>query len=250
MLSRLLHEAGAGRLPIALGRTRADVDDDGDLLSAWWLVPGAVVELQALPGAGALSVAFAIALRARTRAIAAGRSGWLCALDPAGTLSAPALLHLGVPLPELVVVRPPRDRLWACATRACRGGVAAVVVDAAYIDDLSRLSVPLRRLTLAAEERGTAVLLVTSSRARRDGPLPCAARALVDTAPPGTLLAHGSAASPPDVPFRPTFTTSTWTTGPSFVLRPVRHRHGLPPRVTCTPSSSVIDALVAGQECH
>jgi hypothetical protein len=236
LLSRLKDEAGAG-LPIALGRPRVDVDDGGDPLSAWWLIPGGVVELSALPGAGALSVAFAIALRARTRAVAAGRSGWLCALDPAGTLSAPALLHLGVPLPELIVVRPPRERLLPCATRACRGGVAAVVVDAGGVDDLSRLAVPLRRLTLAAEEQGTAVLLVTSARARRDGPLPCAARALVDTAPPETSTMA-------------TTSTTTSSTSSTFVLRPVRHRHGLPPRVTCAPSSSVIDALVAEQACH
>jgi hypothetical protein len=228
LLRRLEDEAGT-RLPLALGRPRVDEGDGVDPLSTWWLVPGAVVELSALPGAGALSVAFAIALRARARAVAAGRSGWLCALDPAGTLSAPALLHLGVPLHELIVVRPPHERLLPCATRACRGGVAAVVVDAAGVDDLSRLAVPLRRLTLAAEEQGAAVLLVTSARARRDGPLPCAARALVDTAPPASASA------------------STSSTGPAFVLRPVRHRHGLPPRVTCAPSSSVIDALVAEQ---
>jgi hypothetical protein len=224
LLRRLEEQAGT-RLPLALGRPRADSDGGDDPLSTWWLVPGAIVELSALPGAGALSVAFAVALRARARAIAAGRPGWLCALDPSGTLSAPALLHLGVPLHELLVVRPPHERLLPCATRACRGGVAAVVVDASGVDDLSRLSVPLRRLTLAAEERSTAVLLVTSARARRDGPLPCAARALVDTGVPGS-----SSSSPS-----------------SFVLRPVRHRHGLPPRVICAPSSSVIAALVAEQ---
>jgi hypothetical protein len=226
VLRRLQAEARSHRLPLALGRPRVEADQarEDDPLSAWWFIPGAIVELSALPGAGALSVAFALALRARIRALAAGRSGWLCALDPAATLAAPALLHLGIPLDETLVVRPPFERVLACATRACRGGVAAVVIDAAAIDDLSRWSVPLRRLTLAAEEQETTVLLVTSTRARRDGPLPCAARALVDSAP----SPHSSA----------------------VVLRPVRHRHGLPPRVTCTPSSSVIDVLVAEQGLH
>jgi hypothetical protein len=229
LLRRLQSEAG-GSLPIALGRSRVDVEVDGDPLAASWLIPGAVVELSALPGVGALSVAFALALRARARALSAGRSGWLCALDPAGTLAAPALLHLGVPLDALLVVRPPAERLLACAARACRAGVAAVVVDAGAVDDLSRMSVPLRRLTLAAEEQGTAAILVTSVRARREGPLPCAARALVDVASPATP------------------TSSAWSSSSSVVLRPVRHRQGLPPRVICTPSSSVIDRLVAAQE--
>ncbi|MBM4279864.1 MAG: hypothetical protein FJ137_03655 [Deltaproteobacteria bacterium] len=237
LLRRLQSDAGAGRLPLALGRAREESAAGDDPLSAWWSIPGAVVELSALPGAGALSVAFALALRARAQAVAARRPGWLCALDPAGTLSAPALLHLGVPLDELLVIRPPPDRALACATRACRSGVAAVVVDVAAVDDLSRWSVPLRRLTLAAEEQGAAVLLVTSARARREGPLPCAARALVDVAPPG---AGGVAGARPPAP----------GASAALVLRPVRHRHGLPPRVLCTPSSSVIAALVAEQVRH
>jgi hypothetical protein len=242
LLRRLRDEAGA-RLPLALGRPHTDVDDGGDPLATWWLLPGAIVELSALPGAGALSVAFALAVRAREKAKAAGRSGWLCALDPSGTLSAPALLHLGVPLDELLVVRPPHDRLLPCATRACRSGMAAVVIDATAMGDLSRWSVSLRRLTLGAEQHGAAVLLVTSARARREGPLPCAARAEVDVAPPSST--SSSSSSSPLGSATPEVTRAA-----TLVLRPVRHRHGLPPRVICTPSRSVIDTLLAEQDLH
>ena len=91
LLRRLEAQAG-GRLPLSLAEGAAEIDPSkrlDDPLGTFWLLPGAVVELSALPGAGALSVAFSLALRARTRALAAGRPGWLCALDPAGTLSAP-----------------------------------------------------------------------------------------------------------------------------------------------------------------
>ena len=195
-------------------------------------MPGGVVELSALPGAGAWSVAFVLAAVARRQAVAVNGPRWLGALDPWGTLSAAALAHLLRPaagdpadddvLAETLVVRPKdEDALLRTATRMARSrACAAVVVDAAGFDDLSGLVLGLRRLTLAAEESGTAILLVTSARARRQQTLPVAARALVDVDREGT------------------------------VLRGVRHRHGMPPRIvvpTARLQRSVTADLLAEQ---
>ena len=176
-----------------------------------------------MPGAGAWTVAFVLAAAARRQAIARNGPRWLGALDPWGTLSAAALAHVlrdDDALAETLVVRPRDDEgLLRTATRMTRSrACAAVVVDAAGYDDVSGLVLGLRRLTLAAEDSGCAVLLVTSAKAHRGQALPVAARALLDAAADGT------------------------------VLRAVRHRHGLPPRLlvpTARLQRSVTDDLVA-----
>lgn len=214
------------RLPITLGRqARNDDDDNDDALAHHWLVPGGVVELSALPGAGAWTVAFILAAAARRRAMAVNGPRWLGALDPWGTLSAVALAHVlrdDDAMAETLVVRPrDEDSLMRTAARMTRSrACAAIVVDAAGFDDVSGLVLGMRRLTLAAEESGSAVLLVTSAKAVRRQPLPVAARALIDAAPDGT------------------------------VLRGIRHRHGMPPRLLVPKARlqrSVIDDLLAAQ---
>jgi hypothetical protein len=221
-----LQEHAERRLPIALGKQANDdaADAADDALAHHWLVPGGVVELSALPGAGAWSVAFTLAAAARRRSRLLRGPRWLGALDPSGTLSAAALAHLlrdDEALQETLVVRPrDEDGLLRTATRMARSrACAAVVIDAAGLRDVGGLVLGLRRLTLAAEDTGCAVLLVTSAKAHRPQPLPVAARALVDVEPHvGT------------------------------VLRALRHRHGLPPRMVVPAhrlQRSVTDDLCA-----
>lgn len=239
-------EAQSGRrLPLALGRAGNDDDDHHDsavtdALQRHWLVPGGVVELSTLPGAMALSVAFALATAARDQALAAGRPRWIGAVDAGATLCAPALAHVLRPSPtaapgpaaleETLVVRPgsSADAIMGCAQRLVRSGACcAVVVDAAGLMDLSALVLPIRRLVLAAEATGCAVLLLTSSRARRSLPLPVAARALIEG---GTIS---------DADQRP-------VGDHRVVVRPLRHRHGLPPLLHLPRrrlSRSVVDDL-------
>lgn len=146
------------------------------------LLPGAVVELSALPGAGALTCGLMVLRAAGVRARHEGRSRHLCIVDPSRTLCAPAVAGLGVPLSDLIVLQPDADRLMRIAVRAQRSGVfSAVLVDASGLADVSRLDVPVRRLALACEESGASCVLITSSRARRGVPLPTGARALVES---------------------------------------------------------------------
>jgi len=224
------------RLPLTLGRHANDNAGDvavADELEHYWLVPGGIVELSSLPGAGAWSLAFTIAALARRRAIATNHPRWIGALDPWSTLSAMALAHLLHPvagdddpdaLRETLVVRPREDALLRTATRITRSGACtAVVVDAAGLDNVSSLILGLRRLAIAADETQAAVILVTSESAHRSQPLPVAARAQVVPAADGA----------------------------GTVVRPLRHRNGMPPRMTIPKGRlqrSVIEHLVA--ECR
>jgi hypothetical protein len=233
-------EATAGRrLPLSVGGVadaRADDDDDGvdAPLRRHWLIDGGVVELCALPGAGALTAALRLALQARARARAHGRPRHLAVVDPTATLCAPALAHVlhgtddddnddgddDDAFGETLVVRPgtTSDAVFSCAQRIVESGaVAAVVVDASHLRDLSAAVVPCRRLLLAGEAAGVVVALLTSPLARRPLPLPVAARADVDVDPQ-----QG----------RPR-------------LQARRHRHGLPPTVTVARPLSVSEAVAA-----
>ncbi|MBI1944086.1 MAG: hypothetical protein HYS27_00235 [Deltaproteobacteria bacterium] len=170
---------------------------------------GALVELSALPGAGAHTLAFLVLREAQRRAAAAGRPAWLCAVDPSRTLSAPAVAALGVDLTRMLVLQPPRERLLRTAARAQRSGVlCATVIDATGEGDLGALDGGLRRLARAAEQGGGAVVVLTSSRARRGLPVPAAARALVERAP-----------------------------GDELHVRFLRHRHGALPRLVLPAGS-------------
>ena len=208
--------AQKGGLALALGREapaepiRATPDTGGDALDALVFF-GAVVELSALPGAGAHTLAFMILREAQRRATQTGRPAWLGAIDPSRTLSAPAVAALGVDLERLVVLQPPRERLLRTAARAQRSGVlCATVIDATGESDLGALDGGLRRLARAAEQGGGAVVLLTSSRARRGLPIPAAARALVDRAP-----------------------------GHELHVRFLRHRHGELPRMVLPAPAAV-----------
>ena len=181
--------AQKGNLALALGKEAPaqPVIDRADALDALMCF-GALVELSALPGAGAHTLAFLLLREAQRRAAAAGRPAWLGAVDPSRTLSAPAVAALGVDLTRLLVLQPPRARLLRTAARAQRSGVlCATLVDATGEDNLGALDGGLRRLSRAAEQGGGAVIVVTSNRARRGLPIPAAARALVERGPEGAL---------------------------------------------------------------
>lgn len=208
-------ESGKGNLALRLGGEEApEAPESGDGL-ATLLLPGAVVELSALPGAGALTLALRLLAEARQRAAAEGRPAWLCAVDSTRTLHAPAVAALGVELDKLVVMQPPADRLLRTAVRAARSGAfAGLLVDASGLADVSDLVTGVRRLTLAAEESQAVGVIVTSSRARRGLPLPVAARALVESAPPPCSGDGGSGRA-----------------GDDLHVRFLRHRHGPMPRL-------------------
>lgn len=179
-------ESGKGALALDLGRPDiAPPAAESSLESL--LLPGAVVELESLPGAGALTLAFLLLAEMRKRALAEGKPAWLCAVDPSRTLHAPAVAsllsrHGEGGLAHLVVLQPPRERLLRTAVRAQRcGAFAAILVDASGESDVSHLVTGVRRLTLAAEETRALGVLVTSSRARRGLPLPVAARVIVES---------------------------------------------------------------------
>jgi hypothetical protein len=254
-------EAEAGhRLALSVGGQAAVADDlHTDAFLRHWLLPGGTVELSALPGAMALSAGFALACGARERAIALGKPRWIGAVDASATLCAPALAHILRPtspgmsassssapatspaaltktpsaLSETLVVRPGADvkDVLACALRLVQSGACcAVVVDLQGAHDLGDAVIPMRRLSLAAEGGDCAVVVVTSARARRALPLTVAARALVD-------VDVGDVNSGDDVD----------NSGGHVVIRPVRHRHGLPPRLRLPRqrlSQSVVDDQV------
>ena len=181
--------AQAGKSDLALGLgLPARSEGEGGLGAL--LLPGAVVELEALPGAGALTLGFLLLAEMRKRALAQGKPAWLCAVDPSRTLHAPAVASLlsrlsrqgEETLAHLVVLQPPPQRLLRTAVRAQRcGAFAAILVDASGESDVSQLVTGVRRLALAAEETRALGVLLTSSRARRGLAWPVAARALVES---------------------------------------------------------------------
>jgi hypothetical protein len=175
-------------LPLALSEEHAPAPVSARTLADALALPGAVVELSALPGAGALTCGLLLLRAAQAHAIGRGHSRHLCIVDPTRTLCAPAVAALGVPLKDLIVLQPDAERLLRIAVRAQRSGVfSAMMIDASGLLDLSRLDVPVRRLALACEDSGGLCVLVTSSRARRAVPLPTAARALVEALSPQEL---------------------------------------------------------------
>jgi len=239
LLSALQREAGR-RLALSVGGVDRGAAAGGEPLLSHWLLPGGVVELQGLPGAGALGVALALARGARARAMAlsARAPRGIGLVDGPGTTCAPALAHAldaahdTRVLHETVVVRPaPRARahdevheLFALGLRLCRSGACcAVVVDVAWARALHGVVAAGRRLLRAAEETGACVIALTAPDVQRELPLPSSARATIERTDTGAV-----------------------------VVRAVRHRHGLPPplvvsarRLGASVTDDVEDALRA-----
>lgn len=98
-----------------------------------------------------------------------------CWVDPESSLHAPGLMQQGVDLKRLLVVRPERARFKSVAVRIARSGAMAVMVIDFHPVGVRRGAPPksgmeeerwIRRLQLACEEGGTAVLLLTDERAK------------------------------------------------------------------------------------
>ena len=139
--------------PVTLARERAVpvAGPLGALLPGAGLVRGTVVQVDGPPGAGATSLAFALA------AAATGAGEWVGAVDLAGTLGAEAAAVAGVALARFPVVRLASSAIdrWATVVAALLDGVGLVLAELprhARIGDA-------RRLTARARERG-AVLVV------------------------------------------------------------------------------------------
>jgi hypothetical protein len=154
-------------------------------------LPRGVVEL-ASPRAlgGATSVALA-AIRA---AHARDPRAWCAWIDPEATLYAPGVAKAGVDLARLLVVRPPRAELGRIAVKVARSRafeVIAIDMDAMpharVTSEGSRTprapkrrawpsEVLVRKLSLAAEEAGASILLLTNASASRAVPWPVSLR--------------------------------------------------------------------------
>ena len=149
------------------------------------LPQGAVIELSAAGSAAlATSVALAACRSAQQRGMAhGGEAPWCAFIDPSATLHGPGVARSGVQLERLLIVRPPVEGLSRVALRLVESRVfAVIVVDMAGVPGQA-LDVPLgawsrvvRRLSVAAEQSSSSVLLVTDRSAPRPLPLPVALR--------------------------------------------------------------------------
>ncbi|MCP4502677.1 MAG: hypothetical protein GY822_22250 [Deltaproteobacteria bacterium] len=150
------------------------------------LLPGATVEFMTQPGAGAHS----LALRLLSAALARREhQGWLCVLSPrfpSEQASSPpermfcasALAQLGIPLRQLMILRPPLKDLPRFAVRAAASGAfVGMIIDATAEQNLRRWPVALRRLSLAAENVQGTFFFLTSKEVHRPLSLPVAVRA-------------------------------------------------------------------------
>jgi hypothetical protein len=149
--------------PVTLARERAlpVAGALGELLPGAGLVRGTVVQVDGTPGAGATSVAFALAAAATT----AGE--WVGAVDLAGTLGVEAAAAAGVALERFPVVRLPghsTDR-WATVVAALLDGVGLVLTE---LPRHARLG-DARRLAARARERGAVLVVLPSAVARWPG---------------------------------------------------------------------------------
>lgn len=117
-------------------------------------------------------------------------------IDTDATLYAPGVVHAGVDLAQLFVVRPPRAELGRIAVKVARSGAFDLLVvdmDAIAGVDLnhetpqkqarfssspggSKMEVVVRKLALAAEDNGMTVILITDAHRHRSVPWPVAMR--------------------------------------------------------------------------
>jgi hypothetical protein len=114
--------------------------------------------------------------------------------DTGPALYAPAVAKAGVDLDRLLVVRAPHAALARTAVKvATSGAFDLVIVDApnglvrpktSRVDE----TVVVRKLALAASDRGTSTLLITSAFTERSQPLPVALRLEVERRPEAISL--------------------------------------------------------------
>jgi hypothetical protein len=149
--------------PVTLARERAlpVTGPLGELLPGATLLRGTVVQVDGAPGAGATSVAFALA------AAATQAGEWVGAVDLAGTLGAEAAAAAGVDLARFPVVRLPHQELdrWATVVAALLDGMGLVLAE---LPRHARLG-DARRLVARARERGAVLVVLPSAIARWPG---------------------------------------------------------------------------------
>jgi hypothetical protein len=186
LLSRLPGLWSESYLPTEWAELDAALPDHG--------FPKGVVEL-ASPHAlgGGTSIALAAVRAAQQRDARA----WCAWIDSHGTLYGPGVAWAGVDLERLLVIRPPWSEAGRVAVKvASAHACEVIVVDVAPAVSPSRPSVEygrkkkrlspeilVRKLSLAAEQGGATVLLLTDSLASRAVPWPVALRLELGRAP-------------------------------------------------------------------
>lgn len=144
--------------------------------------------------------ATSIALRAVRAVHQADDKAWCAWITPAETpsLYAPSVVQAGVDLDRLLVVRPEASALARAAVKVAAAGAFDLVVLDAFSGLDGRLAqkpktrtdgaVVVRKLALAAEERGTTFVVLTNVYASRAVPWPVALRLEVERRPEAIAL--------------------------------------------------------------
>jgi hypothetical protein len=135
------------------------------------------------------------------RAVHEDARAWCAWITPEGvpSLYAPAAAQAGVDLERLLVVRPDESALARTVVKVAASGAFDLVVIDAYAGLDGRLgqksktpkvdgAVVVRKLALAAEERGTTFVVLTSLYASRAVPWPVALRLEVERRPESIAL--------------------------------------------------------------
>jgi recombination protein RecA len=211
LLERLYSPSTLARLGILHG-TADLAADRGNVLSLDWPelervlpdrgFPRSVIEIaspisrQGAMRGGATTIALAAvravhAMGAATSAVGEKKDAWCAWITESNAppLYAPAAAAAGVDLERLLVVRPPPADLARTVVKvAASGAFDLVVVDAhAGLDGKLRTridgSVVVRKLALAAEEKGTTFILLTNIFTSRAVPWPVALRLEVERRP-------------------------------------------------------------------
>jgi recombination protein RecA len=227
LLERLpkgVHHAASGIFPaenaLPLGLPLDEVLPDGGLPR------GSVVELAVAGGpSGGTSVALAACRAAQQATLQhGGQPAWCAFVDPSRTLYAPGVEQAGVLLERLLVVQPSWEALSRVAVRLAEShAFSVVVVDTIGMPEhssaLSLGSWPriVRRLSIAAQESSSLVVLVTDQQAKRPLPLPVSLRLELKRPKPSELQVRiakdkrGRVSSPRSV---------AWTRSRSKPLKP------------------------------
>jgi hypothetical protein len=138
---------------------------------------------------GSTSIALA-AIRAIHQADQQAWCAWITE-DSAPSLYAPAVVKAGVDLDRLLVVRPSHSALARTAVKVVTSGAFdLVIVDAptGLVQKRVDETVVVRKLALAACDRGTSTILLTSAHTERSAPLPVALRLEVERRPDAISL--------------------------------------------------------------
>ena len=159
---RLAAVANRARLvTLARERSLSVAGPLGELLPGAALQRGTVVRVDGAPGAGATSLAFALA------AAATQAGEWVGAVDLAGTLGAEAAASAGVALERFPIVRlaPGATERWATVVAALLDGVGMVLAE---LPRRARVG-DVRRLAARARERGAVLVVLPTAAAQWPG---------------------------------------------------------------------------------